>query len=1570
MKKFFSFLLIFLALTGSVAAQVNIYGFSQSVLTYTPITGGTMLINGTSAMDSWVSTAQTIPSFTFNGVAYTTAFVTSNGQISLGGTAPSTTTYTGISTGVGSGINLCPFSADLNRATTTTATEIRWEQVGNEIVFQWQGICRYNQTENFDMQVRMNTVTGVILFVYKLNSGPGSGTTYQPQVGIRTSATDYLNRLVGTGTEDWPTSLVGSANTNNCRFTSAAPAKSFVTGLTYTFTPPAPGTPLPPTTPAPANAALSVPVNGTLSWTFGANTVTYDLWFGPAGSMTQVVTGGSAGATGSYTYSGLSNSTVYQWQVIERNGALTTTGPVWSFTTLCGIISTFPWNENFDAMTAVGNSIFPVCWTATSGSGTPWYTGNAASNTYNDPCSPPNYAYVYYSPSSTDKYLFTPGFALTGGTSYDFSFNWVGDNYAGWTGDVMVNTSQSGTGATALTPAFLASGTTSPTTCSLAKRSYIPSATGTYYFIIHVYNTSAPYYLGFDNFRLELTPTCLEPTALAISSILTTSASISWTASITPPANGYDIFFSTSTTPPSAGTLPSGSVAAGVTSYVMGGLTPATVYYAWVRSVCSGSDKSTWAGPVSFTTACNAITTFPLTESFDGTLFAPVCWTNLKTAGTGTPGIWDRQTAGTYPTCTPHSGAAMTRYNSFSLASGTKGILVTPQMTIPTDQYMVKFWMFRDDGYPARADLVNVYYNTAPNTTGATLLGTINRYYLSTPIEATANQWYQYTFNVPPGSFGDAYIVFEAESIFGNNMYLDDIVVTGPPCDPPTALTATNITMTAADLGWTSTATSWEYQFGATGYTPSATGTFTAVHPVHITGLTANTPFDFYVRSNCSGMMSPWAGPFTFTTLALPPVVVTTAATLVTATGATLTGTANGNAATTAVSFEYGLTTAYGSTVTGTPPTVNTSSAVPVTGAITGLLPNSLYHYRIKGVNSGGTANGNDMTFTTATAPPIVVTVAANAINTTGGTLNGTVTANNSSTTVSFEYGLTTAYGNTAPAVPATVTGSASTPVSAVLTGLLANTTYHFRCVGTNVAGTTYGSDLSFMTNCPPTGPAGQVFGSPSVCAGSVGNIYTVDPIVNATGYAWTLPAGASITNGANTNTITVTFGTTSGSVVVAGVGVCGNGAPSSVPVTVHPLPVPTIAGTATACQSAPMTYTTQTGMSGYVWTVSAGGTITSGAGTNAITVTWNTTGAQSVTVNYADAFGCMATVPASFAVNVLAAPAPSISGPAGMCVNSGYYDYTTQTGMTNYVWTISSGGTITWGQGTAQAQVVWTSPGPQWVAVNYSNSNGCSASAAIQYAVTVNPLPGAAGTITGLTEFCGGTTGVAYSMPSVTNATSYVWMLPPGATIATGAGTNSITVDFATSASPGNITAYGNNVCGNGLPSAPLMVNVTPIPATPVITLTGYTLTSNVAYGNQWYMDGTLLTAATSQSYTATETGTYWTVVTVNGCASDTSNNIYVLITGTGNLNAKGITIYPVPNDGLFRIGFPKGALSTYSVEVMNELGKVIFNRTGFRAPDQGEMVVDIRPSPNGVYFVRISSEAGIVTRKIVLNH
>jgi len=241
--------------------------------------------------------------------------------------------------------------------------------------------------------------------------------------------------------------------------------------------------------------------------------------------------------------------------------------------------------------------------------------------------------------------------------------------------------------------------------------------------------------------------------------------------------------------------------------------------------------------------------------------------------------------------------------------------------------------------------------------------------------------------------------------------------------------------------------------------------------------------------------------------------------------------------------------------------------------------------------------------------------------------------------------------------------------------------------------------------------------------------------------------------------------------------------------------------------------YTTQAGQSAYVWTVPTGGTITGGAGTNSITVTWTAIGNQTVTVNYTNSSGCTAAAATIYNVTVSTLPAPTLTGNNNLCVNSGYYNYTTEAGMVGYTWTVSGGGTITFGAGSNQIQVLWNTAGAQNVSVIYSNVAGCTPGAPTVFPVTVNPLPGNAGNITGNTAVCGGAQGVAYSTTPIANAVTYVWTLPVGATIATGAGTTSITVNFATNASSGNISVQGNNLCGDGNASS-LAINVTQLPA------------------------------------------------------------------------------------------------------------------------------------------------------------
>lgn len=93
----------------------------------------------------------------------------------------------------------------------------------------------------------------------------------------------------------------------------------------------------------------------------------------------------------------------------------------------------------------------------------------------------------------------------------------------------------------------------------------------------------------------------------------------------------------------------------------------------------------------------------------------------------------------------------------------------------------------------------------------------------------------------------------------------------------------------------------------------------------------------------------------------------------------------------------------------------------------------------------------------------------------------------------------------------------------------------------------------------PLPAAAGTITGSDAVCQGESGFTYSVPAIANTADYIWTLPAGATITAGANTNSITVDFSAsaTSGNITVQGSSSCGNGIVSAnFAVTVNPLPI------------------------------------------------------------------------------------------------------------------------------------------------------------------------------------------------------------------------------------------------------------------------------------------------------------------------------------------------------------------------------------------------------------------------------
>ena len=316
---------------------------------------------------------------------------------------------------------------------------------------------------------------------------------------------------------------------------------------------------------------------------------------------------------------------------------------------------------------------------------------------------------------------------------------------------------------------------------------------------------------------------------------------------------------------------------------------------------------------------------------------------------------------------------------------------------------------------------------------------------------------------------------------------------------PPIAHPATYIASNSFTANWSSVS-------GATGYRldvsrNSSFSTYVAGYQNlnvgnttsrSVTGLNASTTYYYRVRAYNASGTSGNSNVVHVTTLSPtgPPVVITNPATLIASFSATLNGSVDPHGLTTTVYFQYGTTTTYGSTTASQTRTGSTYQNVAAN--ISGLAASTTYHFRIVAANSGGTRYGSDRTFTTlsATGPPVATTNPATLIASFSATLNGSVDPHGLTTTVYFQYGTTTSYGHST--ATQSKTGNTYQNVAANVSGLTASTTYHFRIVASNSAGTTNGTDRTFTTlsaTGPPvviTNPATNVASSSATLNGSV----------------------------------------------------------------------------------------------------------------------------------------------------------------------------------------------------------------------------------------------------------------------------------------------------------------------------------------------------------------------------------------------------------------------------------------------------------------------------------------------------
>jgi uncharacterized repeat protein (TIGR01451 family) len=548
---------------------------------------------------------------------------------------------------------------------------------------------------------------------------------------------------------------------------------------------------------------------------------------------------------------------------------------------------------------------------------------------------------------------------------------------------------------------------------------------------------------------------------------------------------------------------------------------------------------------------------------------------------------------------------------------------------------------------------------------------------------------------------------------------------------------------------------------------------------------------------------------------------------------------------------------------------------------------------------SGNVSTCNAVVTVTGNAMPTIITQPVNASVCVGSNTSFNVNATGSSLTYQWKVNTGSGFVN----VVNGATYSGATTATLNITGAtLSMNGYTYECVVTANCGSSSSVTTSIVTLTVNALPVPTIAGPSSVCVNSTGNVYTTQAGMFA--YNWTVSAGGTITAGgtAASNTVTVTWNTVGAQTVkvnYTNANGCTASSQTTFNVTVNALPVPTLAGPTPVCQnSTGNVYTTQVGMTGYVWTVSAGGTITAGgtAASNTVTIIWNTVGAQTVKVNYTNANGCTAVAPVTFNVTVNVAPVPTLAGPSSVCVNTAGNVYTTQAGMTGYTWTVSAGGTITAG-GTAASSsvtVTWTAAGAQTVSVNYTNASGCPAAAPVVYNVTVNALP--VPTVAGPASVCVNSAGNVYTTQAGMSA--YNWTVSAGGTITAGgtAASSSITVTWNT---VGAQTVKVNYTNANGCTAASQTTYNVTVNALPVPTLAGpnpvclnstgnvYTTQAGMSAYN-WTVSagGTITAGGTAASNTVTIT---WNTVgaqtvkvnytNANGCTAVSQTTFNVIV-------------------------------------------------------------------------------------------
>ncbi|TAG00764.1 MAG: gliding motility-associated C-terminal domain-containing protein, partial [Cytophagia bacterium] len=521
----------------------------------------------------------------------------------------------------------------------------------------------------------------------------------------------------------------------------------------------------------------------------------------------------------------------------------------------------------------------------------------------------------------------------------------------------------------------------------------------------------------------------------------------------------------------------------------------------------------------------------------------------------------------------------------------------------------------------------------------------------------------------------------------------------------------------------------------------------------------------------------------------------------------------------------------------------------------------------------------------------------------------------------------------------------------------------------TAISGTVQIQQTNTLTNCVGTStstvtivpiPAPAVAGNASVCAGSTQN-YTATFTTGNT-LSWAV-VGGTIASGQGTSTLVVNWAI--GFVGVSSVALtetnttttCSN--VFTLPITINSNPIPTLTGSTSVCVNSTQNYSVVNNVgSTYLWTITNGTPTT--ANTNNVAIVWGNTSTGTIIVRETiTATGCFTQITQTITLTPL--PNPIITGSLQVCENAVQSYSVPNLPNNTYTWAVTgTGATITSGQNTNAISVTWGTTGVGTVAVTQTNTTTTCVNT-ITSNVTINPNP--TPVITGALQACQGAT-LPYSV--INNAgRTYVWSGGANTTIATGQGTNAVTVTFGTGAS-GVLTLVETNTATGCATTTFITININ---ANPTNTIVGslqvcqnatqsYSVTNNVGNTYTWTITGGTPTTATGNSVSIvwgnTTSGTIQVVetITATNCTTTYNANAVLIpipsttITGIFNLCADGTATYTAPNPPNLPVGL------TYNYNWIITGGTVVSPSTLTSNP----ITVRWTDNPAGVENIRVT--------------